>query len=367
MATNVNYPSRNSIQEFLIPVSADHPTGINLYYEAVYDQIKEARREDDPTLSQGIWETDLKKADWPLVEDLASRALMTQTKDLQLVGWLIEAWTAMYHLEGFIKGITLMQNLIEVYWETLYPQVEENDYERRMHIFEWLDTTLSRRLVMLALLKDPFNKTSVSLADWIQANRLEKTAKRSANPQKILQKAEQQQEKTIEKIQHILKTQSQLFLEKLLLTTQQALQKYETFKVYLDSLCREESRPAMNQVSEMLREGERFIKGGLVDVGQENGKDPSELLSNKGEAAHLTSSLEAVPETILNSRAQAYQLIDKISLFLQTVEPHSPTPVLLKRIATWENKSILEIFKEFGNSPDEWAMLTKLIEKDPLS
>lgn len=367
MATKVNYLVEESIQEFLNPVNADNPSGVNLYYDAVYDQIKEARREDDPTLSQGIWETDLQKADWPLVEELVSRALMTQTKDLQLVGWLIEAWTARDHLQGFIKGITLMQKLIEAYWDTVYPQGEGNDYERRMHVFEWLDTTLSRRLVMLSFFTDPFNNTSVSLADWIQANRLESTAKRSANPQKILQKAEQQQEKTIEKIHHILKAQSQIFLEDLLVTLQQALQKYEDFKMYLDSLCKEESRPAMNQVSEMLREGERFIKGGMVNLQGEKKEQP-EMFSSKAEADKEISPLQPViPETILNSRSQAYQLIDKISVFLQTVEPHSPTPVLLKRIATWENKSILEIFKEFGTTPDEWAMLTKFIEKDPSS
>ena len=89
MTTTFDRQSMGNLKTLLGPISAAHPVGDNLYYDPVYDQIKEARREDDPTLSQGVWEFDLKKADWAVVENLCSRALITQTKrssNCQLVG-----------------------------------------------------------------------------------------------------------------------------------------------------------------------------------------------------------------------------------------------------------------------------------------
>ena len=112
----------------------------------------------------------------------------------------------MDQLEGIIKGITLIQELAKAFWDDIYPQIHEDDNERRTHLFEWLDTTLTNRLVMLPILKNPLNASHVSLADWMQATRLETVSKRSPDRQKMLQQAEQQHELTLEKIHQILNT-----------------------------------------------------------------------------------------------------------------------------------------------------------------
>ena len=88
------------VSEFLKPISEDKPCGENLRYENVYDQLKEFRREDDDRLSQGIWQTEPKKANWPEVVKLATKLLTTQTKDLQIAIWLTEAWIAEKEFEG---------------------------------------------------------------------------------------------------------------------------------------------------------------------------------------------------------------------------------------------------------------------------
>lgn len=364
MATNFDRQSMGNLKTLLAPISAAHPVGDNLYYDPVYDQIKEARREDDPTLSQGVWEFDLKKADWPVVENLSSRALITQTKDLQIASWLVEAWVAMDQLEGMIKGITFIQGLAKAYWDDIYPQIQEEDNERRTHLFEWLDTTLTNRLVMLPILKNPLNASHVSLADWMQATRLDTVSKRSPNRQKMLQQAEHQQELTLEKIHQILNTCPKELLENLTATITQTLQLYEELKNSLDVLFKDESRPAMSELPDALTELQRFIKVGLglVTLEVEPTLD-SEILPflppipESPPSDTPVASFTVAPQT----RAQAYKMIGDIGDFLQTVEPHSPAPALLKRIATWETKNISDIFKDFGNTPEDWTTLAKFI------
>jgi type VI secretion system ImpA family protein len=76
----------------LSPISGDDPTGPSLRYEGTYDLIAGLRREDDPTLAQGVWKTELKRADWPRVAQTCVNALERQSKDLQIAAWLLEAW-----------------------------------------------------------------------------------------------------------------------------------------------------------------------------------------------------------------------------------------------------------------------------------
>ncbi len=56
---------RIDLERLLNPISVEHPAGESLRYEGTYDQVRAARREDDAELSQGIYVTDLKRADWP--------------------------------------------------------------------------------------------------------------------------------------------------------------------------------------------------------------------------------------------------------------------------------------------------------------
>ena len=50
------------IESLLIPISTESNCGEYLCYDHVYDELKELRREDDIRLSQGVWQTDPKRA-----------------------------------------------------------------------------------------------------------------------------------------------------------------------------------------------------------------------------------------------------------------------------------------------------------------
>src|SRR5436305_1380063 len=64
----------SDLESLLAPISPARPARTSLRYEDAYDRIKEARRADDPSLPQGVWETELKRADWPTVQELCMEA-----------------------------------------------------------------------------------------------------------------------------------------------------------------------------------------------------------------------------------------------------------------------------------------------------
>ena len=65
-------PFEADLDKLLAPISAEAPAGTSLRYEGTYAKIQEARREDDPTLPQGVWEKKLKARDDRLVISLAT-------------------------------------------------------------------------------------------------------------------------------------------------------------------------------------------------------------------------------------------------------------------------------------------------------
>ncbi len=94
-------------EDILNPIPGDNPSGENLRYAPIYDQIKEARREDDD-VPQGEWQIEIKKADWVLVIKLASEALATKSKDLQIAAWLTEAMLRREGFAGLQAGLVLL-------------------------------------------------------------------------------------------------------------------------------------------------------------------------------------------------------------------------------------------------------------------
>jgi type VI secretion system protein ImpA len=124
--------------DLLTPIPGTNPAGVYLQYDAVYDQIKEARREEDD-VPQGDWQRARKVADWALVTKLASDALGTKTKDLQITAWLAESLVRREGFRGLRDSLAFVRALLEQFWEHLYPPIEDGDLEPRQSALEWLN------------------------------------------------------------------------------------------------------------------------------------------------------------------------------------------------------------------------------------
>ncbi|MEO6802074.1 MAG: type VI secretion system protein TssA [Granulicella sp.] len=113
-------------EDLLEPITGDNPSGANLYYDKVFDQIKEARIEDDDTGPAGAWERTAKKADHVLVIKLAGETLAKRSKDLRLAGWLIESLLKKEGLTLLSPCLDLIGKVQEQFWDTFYPEIEED-------------------------------------------------------------------------------------------------------------------------------------------------------------------------------------------------------------------------------------------------
>jgi type VI secretion system protein ImpA len=152
------------IEALLIPISPDHPSGEDLRYADVYDRVKEARRADD-LLDQGEWRTDTKTADWRSVITLCSLALKEQTKDLQLGVWLTEALVHQHGYDGLANGLVLIRRLLQDFWPTLHPLIDEGDMDYRIGPLTLLSEKLPDALRRVPVC-DPHCSKGYDLFQW---------------------------------------------------------------------------------------------------------------------------------------------------------------------------------------------------------
>ncbi len=138
MSDELQKPAVIDIDAMLQPVSDDSPSGENLRYSGLYDEISEARRADDD-LNQGEWQTELKVADYRRVIEVAVDALTTQTRDIQIAAWLSEALIKQHGFLGLRDSMKLLCGLQLNFWDTLHPEIDEGDMEGRANAISWFE------------------------------------------------------------------------------------------------------------------------------------------------------------------------------------------------------------------------------------
>jgi type VI secretion system protein ImpA len=126
----------------LTPIDPAHPAGPSLRYTLLYDQIKQARREEDE-LPRGDWHKPRKVADLDQVIRLTRDALVNQSKDLQLAAWWTEAMLRRVGLPGLTDGLTLTAELLERFWGQVHPEIDDGDTDIRAAPLEWMDVKLA--------------------------------------------------------------------------------------------------------------------------------------------------------------------------------------------------------------------------------
>lgn len=152
------------MEQLLIPISEESPAGEDLRYSDVYDAIKSARHSDD-LLARGEWQTEVKVADWKLSAQLCRDALIHRTKDLKIAAWLTEA---LVHLEGYgglAAGLRLILDLMEAFWESLYPDMEDGDLDYRAAALTFLNEKLPEAVYGTAVC-DPATTNGYCYYDW---------------------------------------------------------------------------------------------------------------------------------------------------------------------------------------------------------
>lgn len=345
-----------NIDALLQPISQVEPAGSNIEYEPIFERIRQARVSDPDYLPQDEWSTTPRKADWLLVAKLSEEVLVQHSKDLQVTCWLVEAWTQLYHSEGLMAGLELLDNFISNWWNDCWPMLDDDGASYRHGMLSRLDRDISQQLMLKPMLGD----AQSSLAWW----------------QKVLSFEHQGQKNPEEKPAEDYSMASfTLWAGKLdaarvatvawqIDNAQQLIVQLE--KDYAWHNPETEGR-ILHQTDELLTDlHDFFVRISQCCSGTEqdeimtlNVLDPAVAPLGEGAATRASQ-----PSQVMSRDLAITQMLTIAHYFRQT-EPSSPVPMLMERAARWANMPLADWLVEMVGDERSLAEINFVLNGPP--
>ncbi|QOZ83554.1 MULTISPECIES: type VI secretion system protein TssA [Chromobacterium] len=357
------------LDTLLQPIAADSPGGEALRYAPEYDQLRELRREDDPSLPAGIWESDLKRADWPGVERVASALLAERSKDLMVAAWLGESWLHLLGLPGLEAALALSAQCCEQFWDSLHPLPQQGDLSFRTGPLEWLAKTYAATLAAQVPLLDappPQERQPLTLRQWQDLNRRLLAGGDEGKLEREQARHEQQ------KLNDWVRALPPAVLE----DSRGALARSRQWLARLQAWCDERmgaDAPSYAPLNQALEQAAQALQ----ELAVLHPGPPPELENaaiHHAETAAPPAAVEAgnsAPPPVAaapmftqrepQGREDAYRQLRGIADYLARTEPHSPVPYLIYRAVEWGEKPLRELLAELIDSDAEARRLWSLL------
>lgn len=151
------------------PISPDKPSGSDVRYDPAYDELQ---TEVDKLSSPAVAGT----VNWEKVCRFSTDILMNKSKDLLVASYLSVALIHTRRNDGFAVGLKVYQDLLERFWDDLYPQ-KARMRGRTRSIEWWLEKTesalkqtkeLSFPPEQLNIIKDSLNRLDSFLSEHLE-------------------------------------------------------------------------------------------------------------------------------------------------------------------------------------------------------
>lgn len=370
------------LRDLLAPVPGDDPCGVSLRGESLFTDIRLARDEDDPTLPMRQWERPLKKADWACIERICRDALVARSKDLQLAAWLTEAWTRQDSgLAGLARGLLLLRELVALYWEGLHPRrdppQEGGGWESRVAPLDWLGERMAHTVrVHVCLLPLVDRKpASITLDHW------ERLVSRELSAQSGEWSSQEDDSESLltrnAVVCDVLENQPQVIAQHLA-DVREAQSHLDELSVLLKDRLGPDA-PNLRKLAATLDAVQRVLMQLASEMPEPPGLQPDPDLPPDPDDRDLiaaapqddtspptadsaqTTQPPPVQSGAWSHRDEAYRTLEALADYLAAIEPHSPTPYLIRRAVNWGRLPLPDLMAEIMREEGDLNRLVQLL------
>lgn len=360
----MNPPPLPDLSAVARPLPGSDPCGPSLRYDPIYDRIREARREDDPNLPQGVWVAAGKRADWEEVQRLCLQVLETRSKDLQVAAWLVEAVVHRCGFPGLAPGFAMLAGLCEAFWDGLHPEIEDGDPGARLAPLEWLNSAMPRVLNMLPISRSGQSPVVVfSHTDFLNAQRLSLVA---ARDQRAAEAARSRGEPLQPEVQASLSaTPTPLHLA-MYADIGRGVEALDALVATLDARVGR-AAPSLGSV----RDGLTVVRSLIATTLRDNGVEPEPAVAEPGREPDMGLAGEALAGMEeahggefmgpIRSREEAYYWLSAAAAFLMQTEPQNPGPYLVRRAIEWADMPLHEVLLDLSRGKNDLAAVFDIL------
>lgn len=325
------------LAKLLKPIEGENPSGEYLRYHGIYDEISEARRADE-VLEMGAWQTDLKVADFRLVEQLAVPVLETRTKDLQIAAWLVEALVAEHGFTGMRDGLKLLRSLLNQFWETLFPEIDEGDQEGRANALAWVD-----REVGFLVRKAPITVDGWGYNGYLDSKKFDippnlegLPTEERARIEALKEQAEREDRATAAKWDAAVAKTDRAFCEEVNVAIIECGDEYKKLNQEIEEKFDRNQAPSLPDMRKAL-EDIKLEQGRLLEQKRAEEPDPADEFLEEGEGGGESKGGRSGVSGPIANRSDALKRLNEVAAFFRKTEPHSPVSYLIHRAIQWGN------------------------------
>lgn len=318
------------VDQLIAPISDESPSGDNLEYEPEFGEFERASQ-GKPAHEMGDQVIEAEGADWRTVVE-QGQELLGRTKDLRIAVLMARAAANLEGPIGLAAGAELLHGLLENYWDTLHPQLdEEDDNDPTFRVNSMLPLS-DREGMINDVLVMPLVRSKVvgvfSLRDIRVANgELQPLDANAQVPDTALISAAFQDCDLDE-------------LQADAAALDAALENISKCEAIFAEQIGAANSPDLDGLVSELKEIKKVYAENLVSrgIGAEIPAEDGGGAAAGGGGAPISGEIR--------SREDAIMMIGKIITYYERAEPSSPVPVLLQRIQKLIPMSYLEVTRE---------------------
>lgn len=341
----------------LAPFSNGDGAGHNLSQieNSPFDIIQEARRQDDD-LPQGVWQSKRKQADWDQVVALCQETLVTKSKDMRLLVWLVEALAQRDGFAALAPGLSLLEQFCRAFWHNMHPMMDEDgDLSARTNTIALLNSHLPRILHAWPITQSGYAEpVRYNWGDYETARLYQ--ARGAAGSDTITTAAFQSSAAATPVTQ----------LEQLYQEIKDGLVALEGLDSFLDDVCGREA-PSLMALKSMLGDIAGWLHAVLPEAQPIEPEPEPMSAAYAGEADTMTPPTPAVTHRDgatsgpIANRDDAYRRLAEVADYLMRVEPHSPAPYVLRRVLAWGRMPLHEVLLEMASGRNDLSAVLEFI------
>lgn len=327
------------------PIPGDAPSGSRVPF-MIRSKMEAGRRDFEPNPDDPNAAPIPKKPDWPGIAKVALDTLQNTSKDLETAMRLMEAYTRLYHFPGMTLGLKVLKALVDDAWDYLHPMPDPEDGEGpevRAATFNWIGDLDAGARYPHTMREVPFLLAAgkrVSMRDRLMAfdGKMEEISADEMSRAQLIEGAADE-----------IEAAHEAFL---------ALDMSLTEKLGNNA----PGMVGLRQVLEEIRDVAHRLSSGAGDTSSSDDGSGASESSGSGDGGGSGGGGFSLNLGSGNNREEIYRQIERLASALETLEPHSPIPDLLKKAVELgrmpfrrllrelirDDGQLAQVYREFG-------------------
>ncbi len=350
------------------PIPGENPAGVDLRedeshssdFRTIRDARNEARRIERRADEEGE-DVGPAMAHWNTVQELGQQALTEWTKDLEIAAYMIEAAARLEGFGGVARGFRVARELVENFWDNLYPVPDEEGLATRVLPLTWLNGADGDGVLVGPLTRIPLTEGSscgpFALWQYRQATEIAATTDPAGREDRIRQGAA-----TMDQIHRACgETSPQYFLQ-LIEDIKDCQREFQALDKLVSDKCGPEHAPPSSRIIETLEHclsavneiGKKRIADATVTTAGAGG-------NGSGTVTYSDNRASGGGSFALSTRDDAFRILLAAADFFERTEPQSLLPAQIRRVVRWGRLTPQELFVELLEDDGALSQMFKLV------